>query len=488
MNTYEQIPYYSQPVKRADPELLRTIGHLFGVQGADARNCRVIEVGCGDGGNLLAIASLYPESQFLGLDNSPSAIVRANKRKDELALKNISFEAADILEFESEAGIFDYFLAHGVYSWVADPVKESLLKMARRCLAPTGIGYISYNCLPGWHQRGLLREFMTFHTAGIEAPKLKIAQARAATSYLADLANPKDPILRLLTSTERDTIASLNDWHLFHDYLEVSNDPRYFLGFVEELTQSGLQYLADAELFQMLPLDLPQAEQEKLSKIAGDVLRLEQYLDFFRNRMFRRSLIVQKEAEIRREFLPESLFPLWLSSPMKRGDRPNMYVHPNGGAMGISFPELDRALARLSEVYPEAIAFETLANDCGANHPQQKLRLAGTLLQGVISDLIEARLTPSLCRRATGDQVQSTPLASAQAKKGEVATNLLLDTLLLRKEVALLLSFLGELKTVTDLCPLLRAQGAFRQGASENEEMALLKVWLKELGDKGFLR
>ena len=393
-NTYEEIPYNSHPVKRTDLESMKVVAHLFGVSGANTKTASVLEVGAGDGGNLIALACAYPTASFVGIDNSESAIEKANQQVKVLGLSNIKFELVGIETYQPPAGSVDYFIAHGIYSWVPDSVKVALLNLARHTLSPNGIGYISYNCYPGWHQRGLLREFMKFHISDIDSPKLQIAQARAAASYLADNATPKDLIYRLFTSGERDTINTLTDWHLFHDHLEVNNDPRYFLDFVRELNQAGLGYLADSELFQMLPLDLPPQEQERLSKVAQDPFRLEQYLDFFRNRMFRRSLIVQGELPVDREFKRESIAPLWLRSKMKRTGENPMFAHPNGGGITAPTPAMATALTVLSEHYPDFIRFSDLVELSGAINEVVQQQLAGVLLQGVISDLIEARTEP----------------------------------------------------------------------------------------------
>ena len=50
---------------------------------------------------------------------------------------------SDIASIGSEIGTFDYIIAHGVYSWVDDGVKEALLRLIDEHLAEDGIAYIS---------------------------------------------------------------------------------------------------------------------------------------------------------------------------------------------------------------------------------------------------------------------------------------------------------------------------------------------------------
>jgi methyltransferase-like protein/ubiquinone/menaquinone biosynthesis C-methylase UbiE len=488
VKSYEEIPYSSQPVKRSDLESMRVVAHLFGIESPETKTARVLEVGTGDGGNVFALASSYPDTKFVGIDNSKAAIEKANATAKELKLDNVEFELVGIENYAPEHGSFDYIIAHGVHSWVPDEIKAALMKLYRLALSENGVGYISYNCLPGWHQRGLTREFMKFHIADIESPKLQIAQARAATQYLADNATPKDLIYRLLTSHERDTVQTLSDFHLFHDHLEENNDPRYFLSFVQELNDAGLQYLADSELFQMLPLDLPPNEQERLSKVAKDPLRLEQYLDFFRNRMFRRSLIVQAEKTVIREFKRETILPLWLRSKMKRASSGNAFVHPNGGGMTAPNQEIANALQILSERSPDFIPFQQIAELAGANSELQQNQLAGAFLQAVISDLIEARTCEGPCKKAPTQTPKTSQLARAQATKNEIITNLSLDQIQLRRETNLLLTLVDGTKDISAFAKELNSVGAFRLGATETEMTALIKVWLKELGEMELLR
>mgnify|MGYP001782231812 CR=1 FL=1 len=44
-------------------------------------------------------------------------------------LTNVSLVQSDIASIGSEIGTFDYIIAHGVYSWVYDGVKDALLRL-----------------------------------------------------------------------------------------------------------------------------------------------------------------------------------------------------------------------------------------------------------------------------------------------------------------------------------------------------------------------
>lgn len=55
----------------------------------------VLDVGCGDGALLIALARMFPRSAFRGYDLSHDAVARACDRVDESGLRNIEFAAGD---------------------------------------------------------------------------------------------------------------------------------------------------------------------------------------------------------------------------------------------------------------------------------------------------------------------------------------------------------------------------------------------------------
>ena len=59
--------------------------------------------------------------------------------RDALGLTNVRLEHLDLMDLGAEFGQFDYIVAHGLYSWVPEPVRERLLEICRRNLAPGGV-------------------------------------------------------------------------------------------------------------------------------------------------------------------------------------------------------------------------------------------------------------------------------------------------------------------------------------------------------------
>ena len=56
MSDYDSVPYESVPFPDTHPRRLAVLGRIFGLEPADPERCRVLELGCADGGNLIPMA------------------------------------------------------------------------------------------------------------------------------------------------------------------------------------------------------------------------------------------------------------------------------------------------------------------------------------------------------------------------------------------------------------------------------------------------
>src|SRR5262245_51727804 len=136
---YDQVPYPASVIGETHPDRIATQAVLAGMEPPPVTDCRVLELGCNDGTNLLGMALSLPQSQFVGIDVNASAIAQAQARAEAYGLQNIAFHRLDILEAGPALGSFDYIVAHGVYSWVPDAVRERLLAIIGSNLTPNGI-------------------------------------------------------------------------------------------------------------------------------------------------------------------------------------------------------------------------------------------------------------------------------------------------------------------------------------------------------------
>src|SRR2546423_1022358 len=120
LTAYDHVLYPSLAHVQTHPDRLATIAALFGMQTAPVEKCRVLELGCGDGTNLISMAYGLPNSEFVGIDAAGRAIAAGNEMIRDLSLHNVRLEQLDLVKFAAEGNPFEYIIAHGVYSWVPD--------------------------------------------------------------------------------------------------------------------------------------------------------------------------------------------------------------------------------------------------------------------------------------------------------------------------------------------------------------------------------
>ncbi|MBW2661649.1 MAG: class I SAM-dependent methyltransferase [Deltaproteobacteria bacterium] len=106
--SYDEVPYESQSFPQSHPDRLATLARLFGLSPAPVTQCRVLELGCAAGGNLIPMAFHLPDSEFVGIDLSRRQIESGHKSIQDLELQNISLRHASILNVESTWGVFNY--------------------------------------------------------------------------------------------------------------------------------------------------------------------------------------------------------------------------------------------------------------------------------------------------------------------------------------------------------------------------------------------
>ena len=442
---YDQVPYHSYTVRQSHPDNLATIGGILGLNTPAVETCRVLELGCAKGGNIIPMAYNLPNGEFVGIDVSSVQIEMGQRLVDELDIKNIKLIHGSIADIGPDFGTFDYIIAHGVLSWVAPEVREMVYAVSKQNLAPNGIAYISYNTYPGWHMPEMLREMLLLHTASLEAPEEKIKQARILIDFLHMANDGKDTAYSHFIQSERELLSHCPDSYLFHEHLADTNDALYFHQFVEAADRHGLQYVSDVEIIHTFISNFP-PEIAKFLRRFDDVLKTEQYIDFVLNRRFRHSLVCHADVPLNRTVSADAIKGCAVAARVVSGAlEANMFNDEavtltlsgvadatiNGSAMKV-------ALHLLSRIYPRALGYDDLvaeieafAENAGdplaqsmAEHgPAVRYALASSMLQLYCAGHIELHhMIPDMVTEVS-DRPTVSPLVRVQARDQEWVTS-----------------------------------------------------------------
>jgi methyltransferase-like protein/trans-aconitate methyltransferase len=437
-SSYDQVPYTSLAFPQTHPDHLAAVAGIFGLVPPDVTRSRVLELGCASGGNLVPMAFNLPASEFIGIDHSPRQVADAQAAIAALGLRNVRIESASIEDIDRSWGSFDYIICHGVFSWVDAAVQDSILRIAGEQLTPQGIAYVSYNTYPGWHMREMARDMMRYHAAQFADAGEQVAQARALLTFLAGAAEPASAYGQWLAS-EAERAGRAEDSYVFHEHLERTNLPVYFHEFIARAAGAGLQFLSESAVTEMLTSHFPRPVAETLERISPDILHLEQYMDFVRNRQFRQTLLCRADAHPRRSLSPDLLRGRLVSSAATAGQvpiplDPSTAVRFSNGRQSANVvnPAAKAAFGSLAEAWPRAVAVddvcERAVSQAAAHQPdvpadRARASVLDDLLGAVMYGLVNLHTHPPPCTNSVMDRPRAHPVARWQAAGGTLVVN-----------------------------------------------------------------
>jgi methyltransferase-like protein len=201
------------------------------------------------------------------------------------------------------------------------------------------------------------------------------------------------------------------------------NHPVYFTDMVAAAAAHGLSYLAPARLDRIEDMVSPQVGAA-LDELGPDRIRREQYLDFVRNRTFRKSLFCRAECHHHDAPALEALERLRFSAfakpvtaePEIGSDAPAEFRSPANDRLTTDKPAVKAALMALFAMVPRSLTFDELWGEVqgllGSSLADDRRSLAEILLRANRANLVSIHaVEPALV-----STVSERPVASAVAR------------------------------------------------------------------------
>ena len=424
---YNLLPYPSMPFAYTQPGHLAALTALFGFAAPAPDRARVLELGCASGGNIIPLAARWPNAHFLGIDLTKRHVEHGLQRIAALGLPNIEIRQSDLAQISFGHEQFDYVICHGVFSWVPKAAQAGILRICSENLAPNGVATISYNVLPGWHMRRIVRD-ICLHHVGKEGPaRQRVTKARWALDQIAKSVSETEPY-GLLLRNEARRMARRPASYILGEFLVADNTPCYFHEFVAHAEQYGLTYLCEGDLNASIPQILnPETRRRNRALAGSNPLALEQYIDFFTGRTFRRSVLVrtQQAACVERTRRPERLRPLHFASrlrfdPSHGNANLSIYRDDQGRAITTKDPVVCRALARLAEFYPTTLTLKQLTAPSAEKETMDRgnveTRVCKALFRLVAAGQATVSALPLQAGSATAERPRVWPVARVEAE------------------------------------------------------------------------
>jgi SAM-dependent methyltransferase len=362
-NPYDELPYRSVPIEWSAPERLALASLLHGGPRPPLGDYRVLELGCGDGANLLPLAYYRRHGSFVGVDGARSRIEVARARKSELGLSNVEFLHGDFLTASRRlSGKFDYILAHGVFSWVPEAVRDALLELCAQRLGPDGLLYLNYNARPGWNLRGMVRDFLLAQTAGSAGLATRAERAREVSAKIASILMADEHPYAQLMAREFRAVCERHPSYVAHEYLAPDNHAYWRGAFLALARRHDLDYLADAD-FNTDSGRVPEALAQRLDaeRIAGR--GLDETVDLLCYRQMH-CPILTRGPWTRRPPSHDVFASLLMASclaPSAAGG--SLFRHPSGHQVEAEEEAARNALTRLQPLWPRGLAVGELFKD-----------------------------------------------------------------------------------------------------------------------------
>jgi SAM-dependent methyltransferase len=287
-------------MSECQPARMAFVASQRGLDAPDPSRCTLLDIGCGEGTGIIAIAAAFPDVRVIGFDPSTSAIAAGNALRDAAELDNVDLFEAYAADATIEPGSVDYATAHGILSWVGD-AREDVIALASRSVRLGGLFMVSYNAYPGAHLREATRSVIRSHSdqlvadgvaRGTDPWKAALVERIRLASKIAGV----DTFFGRLMSTEADRYELAPAYLLSHDDAADLWDPFRVSDVAAMMAPHGFHYVGEMRSEDAWRESMAEEHIAQVEAIAGDdPLAQQQLIDDLTGSLFHSSLFVRAD-------------------------------------------------------------------------------------------------------------------------------------------------------------------------------------------------
>ena len=283
------------------------------------RPLRYLELGYGNGVSLNIHAAASPGNYWgTDINTAHAATANALAAASGSGLKALTSSFEELLE-RPDLPQFDVIAALGVWSWVSDANRKTIVELLRRHLVEGGLFCMSSIAMPGFGELAPLQRLLRLNlkndvTSGTIFEKLEsgigLAKAlqKAGSQFLAEDS---------FAGRKLETMKTADRAYLVHEYLHEHWKPTLFADTASQLQAAGLRFVGSAKpLDQFDELNFRPEALDLLASVDDPWLR-ETARDFLRSGHVRHDIYVKRNEPLQGqafsrpaldlEFVPEFL-------------------------------------------------------------------------------------------------------------------------------------------------------------------------------------
>jgi SAM-dependent methyltransferase len=258
---------------------------------AAGRTANACELGFGQGVSINIHSAASPV-RWWGTDFNPSQAALARELGAFSGSADRLFDES-FAEFAERTDLpeFDFIGLHGIWSWVSDENRATIVDFVRRRLRVGGVLYTSYNTQPGWAATVPLRNLLSEYAERI-APRGNGIRGRidASLKFADELmaANPRFARVNPQIAGRIEAIKKMSPNYAAHEYFNQDWQPMSISDMARWLAPAKLDYACSANFIDLVDeINLTEDQRKFLARITDPIFQ-QAARDFIVNQQFRR--------------------------------------------------------------------------------------------------------------------------------------------------------------------------------------------------------